>query len=331
MARPLLLLLLLSVHQAAGDCQASCRKANDLFDDAIEDLKSLCTFPTVSADSGRAKDVKAAGHWLADRLKSIGLEQTRVIPPVSGGNHPYVYGEWRRAQHRPTVLIYGHYDVQPEGESARWETEPFSPTIRGDRIVARGASDDKGGVIGVVHALRSVKEASGGFPVNVKVLFEGEEEIGSPGLRELLRSNSDLLAADVALSADGIMPSPDEPAVVLGYRGSVAMEIAVQGPSSDLHSGLYGGSVMNPNVALSRILSSLHNKNGTVAVPGFYDDVESLPSHLAQTIRSHEPDPDREASLLGVNKLYGEPGFSTVRSLFRTKQQKCVLPSRCTG
>ncbi len=236
------------------------------------DLERLVRFQTVSADPRCAPELVKAARWLAARLRRAGLASVSVRP---GRRHPIVRAEWLRAPGRPTVLVYGHYDVQPVDPVSAWRTPPFEPTLRESRLYGRGASDDKGQLLAHVHALEALLATSGRLPVNVRCLFEGEEEIGSPTLLELLRRRGGPGPADVAVISDTRMLGPGRPAITYGLRGSLSMEVEVRGPRTDLHAGQYGGAVTGTIEALCRIVASLHDRDGNVAVPGFYDRVRA--------------------------------------------------------
>lgn len=236
----------------------------------VEELKDFIRFPSISTQPGRANDVKTCAVWLANHLHDIGLEHVKVIPTR---RHPIIYAEWQHVPGRPTVLIYGHYDVQPPEPLHEWQSPPFEPTLHGNDLYGRGASDDKGQLFVHVKALESYLRTSGGLPVNVKCVFEGEEEIGSPNLMSFLARHKEALAADMAVLSDMRILAPDRPAITYALRGALSLELEVQGPQHDLHSGTFGGAVPNPLQALCEIIARLHNANGRVAIPRFYDHV----------------------------------------------------------
>ncbi|MGH9841167.1 MAG: dipeptidase [Blastocatellia bacterium] len=236
----------------------------------IAELQDFIRFPTVSAQSGQAEDLKKCAMWLANHLREIGLEQVKVI---STPRHPLVYAAWRHAPGRPTALIYGHYDVQPPEPLHEWRSPPFEPVVRGNDLYGRGASDDKGQMFTHVKALESYLRTTGKLPVNVKCLFEGEEEIGSPNLTPFLARNNRSLAADVAVVSDTRILSPSRPAITYALRGALSLELEVCGPKQDLHSGNFGGAMHNPLQALCEIIARLHDADGRVTIPGFYDRV----------------------------------------------------------
>ena len=279
----------------------------------LEELCDWLRIPSISTLPQHKEDVERAADWLAQKMKSAGLQNVETVPT---DGHPIVYGDWLNAgKGAPTVLIYGHYDVQPVDPLELWSSPPFEPSVRGDDLFARGASDDKGQLFAHVAAVEAVLATSGALPVNVKFLVEGEEEVGSQGLAEYLPSETEKLAADVCLISDTHILSPELPLIIYGLRGIWAGEISVRGPAQDLHSGMFGGAVHNPNQALSTLLAALHDKSGRVAVPGFYDDVQALtPSErtaLAQV-------PYGDAELLqetGAPAAWGEAGYTVTERI----------------
>jgi acetylornithine deacetylase/succinyl-diaminopimelate desuccinylase-like protein len=236
----------------------------------LAELENFIRFPSVSAQPKHADDAKKCAAWLANHLHRIGLDRVNVIPT---SRHPIVYAEWQHAPGLRTVLIYGHYDVQPPEPLNEWHSPPFEPTVRGNELYGRGASDDKGQLFTHVKALESYLLTTGELPVNVKCLFEGEEEIGSPNLMPFLAQNRKGLAADVAVLSDTRILAPNRPAITHALRGALSLELEVTGPKQDLHSGNFGGAVHNPLQALCEIIASLHDDNGRVAILGFYDRV----------------------------------------------------------
>jgi acetylornithine deacetylase/succinyl-diaminopimelate desuccinylase-like protein len=278
-------------------------------DAAVEALAEFLAIPSISMDPGHAGDLRNAADWVASQLA---FANGRV---VETDGHPAVLGEWLGAPGAPTILVYGHYDVQPPGEEAEWETPPFAPSVRDGRIYARGATDDKGPVVVALETARAFHER-GALPLNVRFLIEGEEEIGSPSLAALLASRRDELAADLVVSADGAMWRPSEPSIARAAKGLVALEVEVTGPASDLHSGRHGGAVQNPNHALARIVAGLHDADGRVAVAGFYDEVAALPDVERAALDRVPFDDDEYRRSVGVSALHGEPGYSTLERLW---------------
>ena len=247
-----------------------------------------------------------------DHLRGIGAEKVAVMPTAG---HPVVYGEWLKAgPNKPTVLVYGHYDVVPAAIEDGWDTPPFEPVEKDGKIYARGATDDKGQLFIHVKALESYLKSGDGPPVNLKFLLEGEEEISSPNLRPFIESHLDLLKADVCVISDSSMPTIDEPAIMHSLRGMTYIEVEVEGPHEDLHSGFYGGAVHNPALALVEILSKLHNPDHSIAVPGFYDDVVPLTqaerAEVAKTAISEE----QLMASTGAPAVWGEDGLHDPRA-----------------
>jgi acetylornithine deacetylase/succinyl-diaminopimelate desuccinylase-like protein len=273
----------------------------------LSELKAFIRIPSISAQPEHAADVKRCAAWLADHLGGIGMQGVTVIPTA---RHPLVWAEWRGSPGRPTVLIYGHYDVQPAEPGCDWSTPPFQPTVRGDYLHGRGASDDKGPLLAHLNALETHFRNRGQLPVNVICLFEGAEEIGSPGLRAFLSKNRKRLTADVAIVSDTRIPAPDQPALTYALRGSLSMELTVNGPQRDLHSGSFGGAVYNPAQALCEILAGLHDIDGRVAVPGFYDRVRPPSQAERAYLRRAGPSAESIMHAAEVDGLWGEPGFT---------------------
>ncbi len=240
----------------------------------VEELLEALRIPSLSGDPAHAGDIVRMADWLAENMRSVGVENVEVMPTAG---HPVVYGEWLGAgTDRPTVLVYGHYDVVPAAMEDGWDTDPFDPVVKDGKVYARGATDDKGQLFVHVKALESYLSASGGAPVNVKFLIEGEEEVASPNLAPFVREHLDLLRSDVCVISDSSMRTVEEPAITHSLRGMTYLEVEVRGPREDLHSGFFGGAVHNPAVALVELLSTLYEPDGTVAVAGFYDDVVPL-------------------------------------------------------
>src|SRR6266568_9071164 len=237
-----------------------------------------------------------------------------VVVPTAG--HPVVLGEWLGAPGAPTVLVYGHYDVQPTGDLAEWDSPPFELTADGAVVRGRGATDDKGPVYIVLKTAQAYLEQEGGLPLNVKFLFEGEEEIGSPNLPAFLAEHADELAADLVVSADGAMWRPTEPSVALASKGLVTIDITVHGANTDLHSGRYGGTVANTLHVLSEILASLHRPDGTVAVDGFYDGIPPLTAERRRQLAAIDFSETEYLAGLGLPQPHGEAGYSTIERLW---------------
>jgi acetylornithine deacetylase/succinyl-diaminopimelate desuccinylase-like protein len=272
------------------------------------ELHDLLRIPSVSTDPAHAGDVRRAAEWLAVHLGNLGLTGVGVYPTPG---HPIVYGEWLGAgQARPTVLVYGHYDVVPAAREDGWATPPFEPVERDGRIYARGATDDKGQLFIHVKALESYLRTQGAAPVNVKILLEGEEEVSSPNLRPFLESHLGMLRADVCVISDSSMRTIDEPAILHSLRGMTYVEVAAQGPAEDLHSGFWGGAVHNPALVLVEILSKLHHPDHSVAVPGFYDDVIPLAPEERAEIARTDLSEDQLRRSTGAPGAWGEATYS---------------------
>jgi acetylornithine deacetylase/succinyl-diaminopimelate desuccinylase-like protein len=267
------------------------------------ELASFVAIPSISGDDAHAADMRRAADWVAQRLA---FADARVVETPG---HPVVLGELRVRHRAPTILVYGHYDVQPAGDLDAWASSPFTPDVRDGRLYGRGATDDKGPVVVALETARAFHE-SGTLPLNVRFLIEGEEEIGSPSLPRFLEAHRDELAAGLVVSADGAMWRASEPSIPIAAKGLVALDIVVGGPGSDLHSGRHGGAVQNPNHALARIVASLHRDDGTVAVDGFYDDVREA------EVAGVDFDDDAYRRQVGVPELFGEPGYSTLERLW---------------
>jgi len=274
----------------------------------IDELLEFLRIPSISSLPSHGKDVQEAAEWIGARMEAAGIESVRVMPT---GGHAVAYGEWIHDSHRPTVLVYGHFDTQPVDPLELWENPPFEPVIKRGRIYARGASDDKGNLFIPVTVTEAMVKTSGELPLNLKFLFEGQEEIGSPQMPEFVAANRDLLSCDLVVSADGGQWDENQPSMTLGTRGLVAVYIDVQGPDHDLHSGSYGGTIANPIHALASIIDSMHDRNGRVVVEGFYDEVVSLSEEERAQLARVPFDEERYLKETGASGLFGEPGFST--------------------
>lgn len=291
--------------QPSDDARRYSREQAERF---VSELDALLRIPSLSGDPVHAGDVRRAAEWLAEHLRRIGAERVAVMETAG---HPITYGEWLGAgPDKPTVLVYGHYDVVPASKEDGWDTEPFVPVVKDGRIYARGATDDKGQLMIHVNAFESWMKASNGPPVNLKFLLEGEEEVSSPNLRPFLEANMDLLKADVCVISDSSMPSIDEPAILHSLRGMTYIEIEVEGPDDDLHSGFYGGAVHNPALALVEILSKLHNPDHSIAVPGFYDDVVPLTDAERTEVAKTAISDEQLKQATGVPAAWGEKAYT---------------------
>ncbi|MBO8142414.1 MAG: dipeptidase [Firmicutes bacterium] len=275
----------------------------------LNDYLDLLRIPSISALPEHAGDVRRAAEWVARRLEAAGLEDVRVMET---GGHPVVYGEWIHAPGKPTVLIYGHFDVQPVDPLDLWSSPPFEPAIRDGRVYARGASDNKGNFVLAIFAVEALLRGEGRLPLNVKFLLEGQEEIGSPQLPAFIAEHKDLLACDLVISTDGANWGEDQPSVSVGTRGLCALQIDVRGADSDLHSGLYGGTIQNPIHGLGRLLDSMRGPDGKILVDGFYDSVTPLSPEEKENLARIPFDEGTYARSLGAPGTFGEPGFTTL-------------------
>ena len=289
-------------------------------DRALSELKEFVSIPSVSSQTDHAHDMRRCAEWVASHVQSIGLEHVQIMDT---GGHPVVYADWLGAPGAPTILLYGHYDVQPVDPVELWSSPPFEATVREGNLYGRGSTDDKGQVFAHFKAFEAYLKNGGKLPVNVKVIVEGEEEIGSEHLESFVRDHAELLKADLVLISDSDMFARGVPSVCYGLRGLAYMEVEVTGPKSDLHSGSFGGSVHNPIQALSEMIASLHDKNGKITIPGFYKDVLSLSKAERSSFRKL-PWKDRAyAASLGLKELYGEKGFSTLERLWARPTLEC--------
>jgi acetylornithine deacetylase/succinyl-diaminopimelate desuccinylase-like protein len=273
----------------------------------VDDLAAFVRIPSVSTSPEHRADVAAAAAWVAARLERAGVPEVQTI--ATPGN-PVVVGRWRVDAALPTVVIYGHYDVQPAEPLELWTSPPFEPEVRDGRLYGRGAADDKGGVLSAVQAVEAWAVADGRPPVNVTFVIEGEEEIGSPHLPGVLREHRELLAGDLAISADGSMYSENQPSLTVGTRGLAGCQIDVVGASSDLHSGMYGGVVPNPLEGLSHILAAMRDEHGRIAVPGFYDGVQEPSQDVRDALAALPADLQQEPAAVGLTTWTGEEGYS---------------------
>lgn len=286
--------------------------ARDQRETSRQQLTELLRIPSVSTLPDHKGDIRRAADWMADYARRIGLENVELIETE---RHPIVYADWLHAEGKPTVLVYGHYDVQPPDPLEEWETPPFEPTVRDGKLYARGSSDDKGQVFAQLKAIESYLRTDGSLPVNVKLCIEGEEEIGSQNLPEALQAHHDRFAADVCVVSDSHMRGPEQPSIVYGLRGMVYGEIEVAGPSHDLHSGGYGGAVHNPMQAMCEILAALHDAEGRVTIPGFYDAVRELSEAERAEVMEAGVDESDVLTESGAPAIWGEPDYSVAERL----------------
>src|ERR1700719_3720629 len=279
----------------------------------LEDFYTFLRFPSISTGDDYSEKVSECAHWLVEKLKKIGLEAQLVPTP----GHPVV---WARNKHQPgrrTVLIYGHYDVQPPDPLELWDSPPFEPVVKDGFVFARGSTDNKGQILSHILGVQEAIEKSNELPVNLHFVIEGEEEIGSGNLGNFLQQNREALKCDVIVVSDTGMLAQGIPTISYGLRGVAALELKVTGPKIDLHSGIYGGAVANPLTALARLLASLHDRDGHVAIPGFYDEVDAL-QDWERKMWSKLP-VDADALVLnesGSSELFGEKGFSTLERIW---------------
>ena len=282
-------------------------------DSYLEDFYSFLRFPSVSTDDDYSKKLNECADWLVKRLKAVGLEAQLV--PTAG--HPVV---WARNKHQPgrrTVLIYGHYDVQPPDPLELWDSPPFEPVLKNGYVFARGATDNKGQILSHILGIQETIEENGDLPVNVDLVIEGEEEIGSANLGKFLSQNREALKCDVVLVSDTGMIAPRTPTMSYGLRGVAALELKVTGAKIDLHSGIFGGGVANPATALAQLLATLHDRDGRIAVPGFYDQVAPLQDWEREAWKKLPIDVDAEIlKETGAPLLFGEKGFNTMERIW---------------
>jgi acetylornithine deacetylase/succinyl-diaminopimelate desuccinylase-like protein len=273
----------------------------------LDELKTLLRIPSISSLPEHRGDMRQAAEWVADQLRALGARDVALLP--TRGN-PVVYGVWPAPAGAPTAILYGHYDVQPPDPLDLWETPPFEPTVRGGRLYARGAADDKGNSFASLKAIEAYQAVHGSLPIGLKCMFEGEEEIGSPSLPAFVRDNAALLAADFALSADGRMWGPDTPSLTVAAKGIAAGQIDLRTANTDLHSGAHGATVPNAVEALARLVTTMHDDAGRVTVAGFYDPVRDLtPDERAQM--ADVPFGEEEYRTgLELAALWGEPGYT---------------------
>ena len=304
----------------------------------LEKLKEVVAIPSVSTATEHEADIQKAAEWLREEFLALGMDNVKIYPTA---RHPIVYGERLKAgPDAPTVLIYGHYDVQPETPLDKWNTAPFTPTIKGENIYGRGATDMKGQIIATLAAVEAILQG-GELPLNVKFLIEGEEEIGSPNLEDFIAEHTDLLGCDFALNPDTGMLAPDTPTITYALRGLAYFELRVYGPRQDLHSGLFGGVIHNPAQALAELVAGMHDAQGRVTLPGFYDRVTPLEDEERAELARLPLDENFYLQQSGSPALWGEEGYTPVErtgarptleinglySGYIEKGSKTVLPS----
>jgi acetylornithine deacetylase/succinyl-diaminopimelate desuccinylase-like protein len=290
--------------RATDEAIAYARAARTRF---VRELAEFIRFPSVSAQPRHAADLDRCASWLADHLRTIGLEHVRVVRTA---RHPIVTADWLHAPHDFALLIYGHYDVQPPDPLADWHSPPFEPRVSGADLYGRGASDDKGQMFVHLKALESWMRTTGSLPINVRCVFEGEEEIGSANLQDFLTEHFTAGEADAAIVSDMWMPAPGHPAITESLRGALSLELEVKGQKHDLHSGNFGGAIHNPLQALCEVIAKLHEPQGTVAIPRFYERVRE-PTHAQRTEMARQGPPDDQIlRAAGAARGWGAPGFS---------------------
>lgn len=296
---------------------------------AITRLREFLRIQSVSADPSLDAVTRSAAVWVNKYLAQIGLESEIV----ETAGHPIVMADSGGSDGaRPTVLLYGHYDVQPTGNAGDWVTPPFEPDVRSGKIFARGAADNKGQLLALLLAVEAFANSQLTLPVRVRVLIEGEEEIGSPNLASIIRKHRDRLACDVVVVADAQKYDEATPAIIYGTRGSISKEVIVNGPRADLHSGVHGGAVMNPARALAKIIASLHDEEGRVTIPGFYANVRAPTTAESASLDRLAFDEEKYRETLGVTALYGEAHFdSLTRRWFRPALEVSGVQSGSNG
>ncbi len=308
----------------------------------IEELKDFLRIQSISTLPENQKDMQTAAQFVADKIKQAGIEKVKIYQTEG---HPIVYAEWMGAPGKPTVLIYGHYDVQPADPIELWNTSPFEPVIKDGKIYARGATDDKGQMYVHIKSVESFFKVNGSLPVNVKFLIEGEEEIGSTNLYSFLKNNTDLLKCDAVLISDTSLWEEGVPTITYGLRGISYMEIEVTGPNRDLHSGTYGGAVPNPVNILADIISKLKDKNGRITIPGFYDDVLKPTKQEKENLKKLKYSEKEFSKSIGIKKSVGEKGYSLLERIwsrptldcngivggFTGKGAKTIIPSKASA
>ena len=308
----------------------------------INELKEFLSIPSISTLPENKKDILKCAQFVSDKLKEAGMSRVEIFKTEG---HPIVYGEWLGAPGKPTVLIYGHYDVQPVDPLELWNSPPFEPVIKDGKIFARGATDDKGQLFMHIKSVEAFFKITGSLPLNIKFLIEGEEEIGSSNLEGFINHYKDLLKCDSVLISDTALYEAGSPALTYGLRGISYTEIEVTGPNRDLHSGEYGGAVANPINVLADMISKLHDKNGRITIPGFYDDVIKLTKKEKENFKKLKFSEKKFAKNLKVAELKGEKGYSTMERIwarptldcngitggFTGKGAKTIIPSKVSA
>lgn len=308
----------------------------------VEELKDFLRIPSISTNPANKADVAHCAQYVSEQMNKSGLNNVQVFPTAG---HPIVYGEWLGAPGKPTILYYGHYDVQPVDPVNLWTNGPFEPTIKDGYIYARGSSDDKGQVFLNLKSVEAHMKINGKLPVNVKFIIEGEEEVGSTNLENFISTNKDLLKADVVLVSDTSFFDDEKPSIAYGLRGLCYMQIDLTGPNRDLHSGTYGGAIGNPINELANIISKLKDKNGKITIPGFYDKVRPLTKAERAAYKKLPFSKKAYFKDLGIKETFGEKGYSILEQVsgrpcldcngiwggFQGEGAKTVLPSKASA
>ena len=306
----------------------------------VKELVDFVRIPSVSALNEHFNDVVKAGNWVVERLKAAGIANARLMQTET---HPVVYGELLTAgKNKPTILIYGHFDVQPADPFELWDNPPFDPKIKDGKIFGRGASDDKGNMLAPILAIEALLKTTGSLPVNVKLFYEGQEEIGSPTLPPFIKKNTRMLCSDMIFSSDGGQWGENHPSLIMGLKGLVGCQLTVTGAQRDLHSGMHGGGIANPIHALSHVIASMKDLDGKIKIEGFYDDVVDLTIEDRNAIARVPFDDQKYYTDFGAPESFGEIGYSTPERLwarptlelngiwggYQGKGSKTVLPSK---
>jgi len=308
----------------------------------IEELKDFLKIPSISTLAANKNDMLTAANFVSKKLDEAGMENVKIIETKG---HPLVYADWLHASGKPTLLVYGHYDVQPVDPVNLWDSPPFEPTIKEGNIYARGATDDKGQMYMHIKSVEAYFKTIGKLPLNIKFIIEGEEEIGSGNLEEFVNNNQDMLKCDAVMISDTSLYGPGIPTLTYGLRGLCYMEVAVTGPNRDLHSGTFGGGVDNPINVLAEMIAKLKDSNGKIKIPGFYKDVINLTKKERENFKTLPFSEKQYAKDLGVKELKGEKGYSTLERVwarptldcngifggFTGEGAKTVLPSKATA
>lgn len=291
---------------------AALQYAHNNVQKVLDELFDLLRIPSISTTPECKEDVRRAAEWVAAKLRALGMENVQIFPTEG---HPVVFGETKKAgPNAPTVLVYGHYDVQPAEPLELWHSGAFDPTVRGDNLYARGASDMKGQVMAVLAAIEAIVRTDS-FPTNLKFIFEGEEEIGSPNLGDFISNHKGLLTSDFAINPDSGMLAADEPTITYALRGLAYFELHINGPDHDLHSGLFGGIVHNPAQALCELIAGMHDEQGRITLPGFYDKVRTLDDEERAALARLPVGDQIYMQQTGVTALWGESGYTSVERL----------------